>query len=201
MRQGHVSVLFYETSFLLLLTAELQGLLEGLREGRENLQPMFTVIFPGTLCKWLAPSLGDLSPLIIHWHLDASTKFCMFPWAISPSNLANVFSFLNTVLFISDMLKHVFFLHCIWIKDYLWDWRYIWGFAAICSWNLILIPDKNDFSFPTSSKTFKSQTSHAITTIILSWLSSSWCCRSKENCLHKINKLLLAVKFIDNPDR
>lgn len=51
MRQGHVSVLSYQTFFLLLLTAELQGLLEGLTEGRENLKPMISVIFSVTLCK------------------------------------------------------------------------------------------------------------------------------------------------------
>lgn len=45
MRQGHVSVLFFQTFFLLLLTAKLQGLLEGLTEGREKLQPMLSVIF------------------------------------------------------------------------------------------------------------------------------------------------------------
>lgn len=114
-------------------------------------------------CKWLAPSLRELSSLIIHWHLDVSKKSCMFLWAMSPSNLANVLSFFSTVLFISNMLKHVFSsLH---MDQRLpgWDCKYIWGFAAICSWNLILIPVYiSDPSFPVSSKTFRSQSSSKI---------------------------------------
>lgn len=47
-RQGHVSVLCHQTSILLLI-AELQGLLEGLAVGRDYLQPLLTVIFSGTL--------------------------------------------------------------------------------------------------------------------------------------------------------
>lgn len=43
---------------------------------------------------------------------------------MSPSDLANVFSFLNTVLLISDMLKHVFSLYL--------DQDYLGENAAVC---------------------------------------------------------------------
>lgn len=141
---------------------QLQGLLEGLTEGRGNLLPMLTVIFSETLCKWLAPSLGELSPLIIHWLLDVSKKSCVFLRAMSPSDLANVFSVLNTVLLISDMLKHVFSLYP-YQRLPGWDCSYLWGFAAICSLNLILIPVYvSDSSLPVSLKTFDFRASYKI---------------------------------------
>ena len=99
-------------------------------------------------CNSLACSLGELSSLIIHWHLDGSKKSCMFLWAMSPSNLTNVFSFLNTLLFTSNMLKHDF--SSLYRDQRLpgWDCGYIRGFAAICSWNLILIPVYECFLLP-----------------------------------------------------
>lgn len=66
-------------------------------------------------CKWLAPSLGELSSLIIHCHLDVSKisilLFLLFFFFFScelchPLIYQICCHFLNTSLFISNMVKH-----------------------------------------------------------------------------------------------
>lgn len=56
--------------------------------------------FLGLFMQVIGTFTGELSPLIIHCHLDVSKKSCTFLRAMSPSNLANVFSFLNSFVYV-----------------------------------------------------------------------------------------------------